>query len=57
MGEAVIVEAVRTPIGRRGGGLSGIKAVELLRHVQVEVIRRAGIEPGMVEQIVGGCVT
>ncbi|MGW3603409.1 steroid 3-ketoacyl-CoA thiolase [Micromonospora sp. NPDC005161] len=57
MPEAVIVEAVRTPIGRREGVLSGLKAVELLRHVQVEVIRRAGIEPGEVEQIIGGCVT
>jgi acetyl-CoA C-acetyltransferase len=55
--EAVIVEAVRTPIGRRNGALSGLKAVELLRHVQVEVIRRAGIEPGEVDQIIGGCVT
>jgi acetyl-CoA C-acetyltransferase len=53
----VIVEAVRTPIGRRGGSLADLKAVELLRHVQVEVIRRVGIEPEMVEQIIGGCVT
>ena len=53
----VVVEAVRTPIGRRGGVLSGLKAVELLRHVQVEVVRRAGIEPSDVEQLVGGCVT
>jgi acetyl-CoA C-acetyltransferase len=53
----VIVSAVRTPIGKRGGALAGLKAVELLRHVQREVIARAGIEPGTVEQIVGGCVT
>jgi acetyl-CoA C-acetyltransferase len=53
----VVVAAVRTPIGRRGGGLAGLKAVELLRHVQLEVIDRAGIEPGEVEQIIGGCVT
>jgi acetyl-CoA C-acetyltransferase len=53
----VIVEAVRTPIGKRNGWLAGLKAVELLRHVQLEVIARAGIEPAMVEQIVGGCVT
>ncbi|MDG4800844.1 steroid 3-ketoacyl-CoA thiolase [Micromonospora sp. WMMD980] len=57
MPEAVIVEAVRTPIGRRDGALSGLKAVELLRHVQVEVLRRAGVEPGDVDQIIGGCVT
>ncbi|WP_433241209.1 steroid 3-ketoacyl-CoA thiolase [Streptosporangium sp. CA-135522] len=53
----VIVAAARTPIGRRGGWLAGLKAVELLRHVQLEVIARAGIGPGDVEQIVGGCVT
>jgi acetyl-CoA C-acetyltransferase len=55
--QPVIVEAVRTPIGKRDGALAGLKAVELLRHVQVEVIRRAGIEPSHVEQIIGGCVT
>jgi acetyl-CoA C-acetyltransferase len=53
----VIVAAARTPIGKRGGWLAGLKAVELLRHVQLEVIARAGIEPGEVEQIIGGCVT
>lgn len=49
--------AVRTPIGRRNGWLSGLKAVELLRLVQVEVVRRAGIDPAEVEQIIGGCLT
>ncbi|GAA5094560.1 steroid 3-ketoacyl-CoA thiolase [Nocardia iowensis] len=53
----VIVAAVRTPIGKRDGALAGVKAVELLQHVLVEVIRQAGIEPGEVEQIIGGCVT
>ena len=53
----VIVAAARTPIGKRGGWLAGLKAVELLRHVQLEVIERAGIEAGQVEQIIGGCVT
>lgn len=53
----VIVAAVRTPIGRRGGLLSGLKAVELLRLVQLEVIERAGLRPDDVEQIIGGCVT
>ncbi|MGH8941069.1 MAG: hypothetical protein ACRDV2_17235, partial [Actinomycetes bacterium] len=57
MGRPVIVAAVRTPIGKRNGWLSGLKAPELLRHVQVEVITRAGIQPSDVEQIVGGCVT
>ena len=57
MAEPVIVAAARTPIGKRGGALAGHKAVELLRHVQLEVIRRVGIAPSMVEQIIGGCVT
>jgi acetyl-CoA C-acetyltransferase len=53
----VLVEAVRTPIGKRGGALAGLKAVQLLAHVQVEVLRRACVEPATVEQIIGGCVT
>jgi acetyl-CoA C-acetyltransferase len=57
MAQPVLIEAVRTPIGKRNGCLSRLKAVELLRHVQHEVITRGGIEPGMVEQIIGGCVT
>jgi len=57
MARAVIVEAVRTPIGRRNGWLSGFHAAELLATAQVEVVKRAGIDPAEVEQIVGGCVT
>jgi acetyl-CoA C-acetyltransferase len=57
MGTPVIIEAVRTPIGKRNGWLSGLKAVEILRHVQVEVVKRAGLEPGDVQEIIGGCVT
>jgi len=57
MARPVIVEAVRTPIGKRNGWLSGLHAAELLATAQVEVVKRAGIEPSEVEQIVGGCVT
>ncbi|MFI6042489.1 steroid 3-ketoacyl-CoA thiolase [Nocardia sp. NPDC051321] len=57
MGKPVLIEAVRTPIGKRGGWLSALKAVELLRHVQLAVIARAGLDPAMVDQIIGGCVT
>ncbi len=57
MPNAVIVEAVRTPIGKRGGWLSGLHPVELLSAVQVEVVKRVGIDPGAVGQVVGGCVT
>jgi acetyl-CoA C-acetyltransferase len=53
----VLVAATRTPIGKRQGWLAGLKAVELLRHVILEVIDRGGIQPADVEQIVGGCVT
>ncbi|HXW33091.1 MAG TPA: steroid 3-ketoacyl-CoA thiolase [Acidimicrobiales bacterium] len=57
MAQPVIVEAVRTPIGKRNGWLSGFHAAELLGITQVELVKRAGIEPSEVEQIVGGCVT
>ena len=57
MANPVIVEAVRTPIGRRNGQLAGLHPVEILAAAQVEVVKRAGIEPATVEQIVGGCVT
>lgn len=57
MGSPVIVEAVRTPIGKRGGWLSGMIAPKLLAVAQQEVIARAGVAPGEVDQLVGGCVT
>ena len=57
MPEAVIVEAVRTPIGRRNGWLSGLHAAELLAAAQIEVVKRSGVDPAEIEQIVGGCVT
>jgi acetyl-CoA C-acetyltransferase len=55
--EPVIVEAVRTPIGRRNGWLSGVHPTKLLGAALVGVIARAGIDPADVEQVVGGCVT
>jgi acetyl-CoA C-acetyltransferase len=57
MAQPVIVEAVRTPIGKRNGWLSGFHAAELLGNAQVELVKRAGVDPGEIEQIVGGCVT
>jgi acetyl-CoA C-acetyltransferase len=57
MTEPVIVEAVRTPIGKRNGWLAGLHAADLLAPAQREVIKRAGVDPGDVEQIVAGCVT
>jgi acetyl-CoA C-acetyltransferase len=57
MRRAVIVEAVRTPIGKRSGALAGLHPAELLAAAQIAVVKRAGMNPGEVEQIVGGCVT
>jgi len=56
MGVPVIVEAARTPIGKRNGWLSGLHAAELLGAAQTGVIERAGIDPSLVEQVVGGAV-
>ena len=55
--DVVIVEAVRSPIGRRGGGLSTFHSVDLLSIVLKELIDRSGIDPAEVEQVVGGCVS
>ena len=55
--EIVIVDAVRSPVGRRGGGLSGMHSADLLGEVQRELINRTGIDPGEVGQVVGGCVS
>ena len=53
----VIVDAVRTPIGRRNGGLSTLHPAELLGLAQKAIIERNGIDPAIVEQVVGGCVS
>ncbi|MBK5306998.1 MAG: steroid 3-ketoacyl-CoA thiolase [Frankiaceae bacterium] len=57
MPEAVIVEATRTPIGKRNGALAGLHATKLLGAAQAEVVKRAGIAPDTIEQVIGGCVT
>ena len=57
MREVYIIEATRTPLGRRGGGLSTLHPVDLLGHVQEAAVQRAGIDPGQVGQIIGGCVS
>ncbi|GAA1460358.1 steroid 3-ketoacyl-CoA thiolase [Williamsia maris] len=56
MGVPVIVEAVRTPIGKRAGWLSGLHAAEILGAAQSGVVERAGIDAAVVEQVIGGCV-
>jgi acetyl-CoA C-acetyltransferase len=57
MADVVITEAVRSPIGRRGGGLSTLHPADLLGAVQAEAVSRAGIDPAEVDQVVAGCVT
>ncbi|HEY8058017.1 MAG TPA: steroid 3-ketoacyl-CoA thiolase, partial [Acidimicrobiales bacterium] len=57
MSDVVILEAVRTPVGRRGGGLSTIHPAELLAVAQKAALERAGIDPAQVGQVVGGCVS
>ncbi|MCL2543747.1 MAG: steroid 3-ketoacyl-CoA thiolase [Nocardioidaceae bacterium] len=57
MGNPVIVEAVRTPLGKRNGWLAGVHPANLLGFVQAEVLRRAGVESDLVEQAIGGIVS
>jgi acetyl-CoA C-acetyltransferase len=57
MTEVVIVEAVRSPIGRRNGGLASVHPADLLGAVLTELIDRSGIDPAEVDQVVAGCVS
>jgi acetyl-CoA acyltransferase len=57
MRDAVICAAVRTPVGKRGGGLSGVHAVDLSAHVLNALVERAGVEPSLVEDVFWGCVS
>ncbi|MEV7429135.1 steroid 3-ketoacyl-CoA thiolase [Nocardioides sp. NPDC092400] len=57
MGTPVIVDAVRTPLGKKKGWLAGVHPAVLLGFAQREVLARAGVDPELVEQVVGGCVT
>lgn len=57
MAEAVIVDAARTPVGRRRGALSTLHPAQLLGLTQRGLIDRSGIAPDLVEQVIGGCVT
>src|SRR3954463_6520244 len=57
VGKPVIIEAVRTPMGKRRGWLSGLHAAALLGAAQSAVLARPGVDPALVEQVIGGCVT
>lgn len=54
---AYIIDAKRTPIGRRNGSLSGVHPVELLSHVLKNLVETNGIDPSMIEDVIAGCVT
>ena len=55
--DAVIVDAVRTPVGKKGGGLSGVHPVDLSAHVLDALVARTGLDPALVDDVVWGCVS
>jgi acetyl-CoA acyltransferase len=57
MRDAVIVEAVRTPTGKRNGGLSGVHPADLSAHVLRALADRSGIDPAVVDDVIWGCVS
>jgi acetyl-CoA acyltransferase len=56
MRDAVIVEAVRTPVGKRNGALAGVHPGDLSAHVLTAVAQRSGLDPAEVDDVVWGCV-
>jgi acetyl-CoA acyltransferase len=54
--DAVIVEAVRTPVGKRNGALSGVHPVDLSGHVLRALAERSGVDPAVVDDVIWGCV-
>ena len=56
MAEAVIVEAVRSPIGKRNGGLSGVHPGDLSAQVLNSLVRHAGVDPAVIDDVIWGCV-
>ena len=57
MAEAYIVGAVRTPVGKRTGGLSGVNPVDMAAHVLSELVTRTGVDPAAVDDVIMGCVS
>lgn len=57
MAEAFIAGAVRTPVGKRNGGLSGVHPVDLGAHALRALVERTGIDPGAVDDVIMGCVS
>jgi acetyl-CoA C-acetyltransferase len=56
MAEAYIIDTVRTPVGRRGGGLSQVHSADLGAHVLNALMQRTGVDPALVEDVVFGCL-
>ena len=57
MTDVVIIDALRSPIGRRNGGLAGVHPAELLSGVLAGLVERSGVDPTEIEQVVAGCVS
>jgi acetyl-CoA C-acetyltransferase len=55
MAEAYIIEAVRTPVGKRGGALAAMHSADLGAHVLEALVRRSGVDPGAVDDVIFGC--
>ena len=55
MPEAYIIDAVRTPVGKRGGGLASVHSADLGAHVLKSLMGRSAIDPGAVEDVIFGC--
>ena len=55
MAEAYIIDAVRTPVGKRGGGLAGVHSADLGAHVIKGLTERTDFDPGAVEDVIFGC--
>src|SRR5680860_1164449 len=55
MPDAYIVDAVRTPVGRRGGSLAGMHSADLGAHVLTALMSRTGVDPGAVDDVIMGC--
>jgi len=57
MEQVLVIDALRTPLARRNGALSGVHPAKLLAGVLAELLRRTGVEGGAVQQVIAGCVS
>src|ERR1700682_6329838 len=57
MEEVLVIDAIRTPLARRNGGISGVHPAMLLAGVLEELLRRTGVDGGAVQQVITGCVS